>query len=1133
VSATASLPDLRGAIDASQNAQSQLSGFLGIAGSLAGGAENSPLRGITQALGGLDQALHIDVSGLSQRLPQAISTIENAMPADALRFVEELKGSYEQVSGFLQNSELVRQVRAGATLEQTALALIDDLLALFRSHLADLGTTIFDAETLERVKTALAAIESMASKQAVPADQLLEFVSENLIGVAPDLLGDANAHVRTALAVLDPFSRASLEARIAAARDAAATAFKKLTDALTAFDPTNLAAYAPLEGLLQTLGSALDAVFAALEALYAALTTAVSAPAWDSMFAAYAQVLDAIDLEDVPTVDDAVDAMSESVEAMLSRLTTSLSPEDLARQIALTSASIHELFAQSALAQVRQTLIAFLGRIQTAIEQVPTGEVDRAVKGMLERVHQEIQHLGIDQVRSTIQDGFKTAHDFVDHNIDDKLLKGVSDALAAALQQFQNIPIAELGQQLASAIQAAGEVIRNLEQSLASGLHEIETLLAQLDGLNFRPVADEVVDEIKALKSKLAKIRPESMSDVEKVAIQAALSLLRAIDLTGMIENELKKGFKALDGEVTKAVQAVLDAWLEFSRRIGGLDGASLAAPVTGLLDQVGKAVQGINGTMMTAPLEKLVDELTAKARALSPGAILDPLQDPYKRMMQTIQRANPDVWVTPLRTLHAEIDRLIELVNITPLLTTLEQKEKELFAQAQQAIAGALDAAHLPAPLDGFYGEMKAIVLALTDTLFGDPDGTLRKVNLSLTEKMKPSSLFQPLDLAFDKLLAAINKRPAQDLLTAFEAIRTGLGAALPAINPDNMLQAMREAEGRVAAVSPAALPGVVTLPDLRVSLAARLAVSTQHGEAKAALLARFDLVLAPLNVGVDNSRVRRLTAAHEALLAALRRRIAGLDSSGAQAAFERLDTELGRILPAFLRQPAPLDAASVQAGLATMRPSTKARRIDLAVGRFLDSLKPLQGPLDGNINGFFQEIRAAALMLHPSILKDAVAGIYTTLHQKLHVLDPDELAASLRKNVWEPLVDPLRAIDPAALKAQLDALFQDLLAKLTSKVRGLLDQVKHAVDEFLNQLRQALSDVLSELKKQIKKVLEGVTELLAQLDHLLVDDLFHRLLNLLGNLETSFNEQINRVRREFDAMLNAAPGGSRAVAV
>jgi hypothetical protein len=730
VSATASLPDLRGAIDASRNAQTQLSGFLGIAGSLADGSANSPLQGITQALGGLDQVLHIDLSGLSQRLPQAITTIENAMPADALRFVEELKGGYEQVSGFLQNSELVRQVQAGSTIEQTALALVDDVLALFQARLADLGTTIFDADTLESVKTALSAIESMAAKQTVPAEELLDFLSENLLGVAPDLLDDATEHVHTALAVLDPFSRASLETRIAAARDAAATAFKNVTDALAAFDPANLAAYAPLEKLLQTLGTALDAALAALEALYAALTTAVAAPAWDQLFAAYADVLRAIDLEDVPTVDDAVDAMAETVESMLSRLSTSLSPEDLARQVALTSASIHELFAQSALAQVRQILVAFIGKIQTAIEQVPTGEVDRAVKGMLERVHQEIEHLGIDQVRTTIQNGFQTAHDFVDHNIDDKLLKGVSDALAAALQQFQNIPIAELGQQLATAIQAVGDVIRNLEQSLASGLHDVETLLASLDSLNFRPVADEVVDEIHALKSKLAAIRPEALSDVEKVAIQGALSILRAIDLTGMIENELKKGFAALDTEVTRAVQAVLNAWLEFRRRIGGFDGASLAAPVTGLLDEVGKAVQGINGSKVLAPLDKLVDELTAKAKALSPGVILDPLQDPYRRMMQTIERANPDVWVTPLRALHKEIDRLIELVNITPLLTTLEQKEKQLFAQAQQAIASALDAVHLPAPLDAFYTEMKVIVLALTDAIFADPDGTLRKVN-------------------------------------------------------------------------------------------------------------------------------------------------------------------------------------------------------------------------------------------------------------------------------------------------------------------------------------------------------------------------------------------------------------------
>ena len=89
-SATASLPDLQAAIDASQNAQTHLSGFLSVTASLASGSADSPLHGITQALGGLDGVLHIDVSGLSERLPQALSIIENALPPDTLRFVEEL-----------------------------------------------------------------------------------------------------------------------------------------------------------------------------------------------------------------------------------------------------------------------------------------------------------------------------------------------------------------------------------------------------------------------------------------------------------------------------------------------------------------------------------------------------------------------------------------------------------------------------------------------------------------------------------------------------------------------------------------------------------------------------------------------------------------------------------------------------------------------------------------------------------------------------------------------------------------------------------------------------------------------------------------------------------------------------------
>jgi hypothetical protein len=238
--------------------------------------------------------------------------------------------------------------------------------------------------------------------------------------------------------------------------------------------------------------------------------------------------------------------------------------------------------------------------------------------------------------------------------------------------------------------------------------------------------------------------------------------------------------------------------------------------------------------------------------------------------------------------------------------------------------------------------------------------------------------------------------------------------------------------------------------------------------------------------------------------------------------------------VLPAFLTQAAPLELGDVRAGLASLRPSTKARRIDLVVDRFFAQLAPLEGVLETATGAFFDEIRKAALVLHPGRLEQSVAAVYATLREKLHVLDPDQLAASLRASVWDPLVDPLRAIDPEALKVELRALYQSLLDELRQAVDELLAQVKVAIDGFLVEVRKALSDVLGTLNQQIAEALQGVENLIAMLDELVVSSLFERLLRLIDNLSQSFDQELDRVKNEFDAMLSAIPlGGSAAVGV
>ncbi|HLL54859.1 MAG TPA: hypothetical protein VK447_14995, partial [Myxococcaceae bacterium] len=307
------------------------------------------------------------------------------------------------------------------------------------------------------------------------------------------------------------------------------------------------------------------------------------------------------------------------------------------------------------------------------------------------------------------------------------------------------------------------------------------------------------------------------------------------------------------------------------------------------------------------------------------------------------------------------------------------------------------------------------------------------------------------------------------------------------------------------------------------------KLEVAPPGNQAAAvSLLARFDLVLQPVRIDVDASRLRRLQTSHDNLVTALRLKINALQATGAEAAYTRLDANLGRLLPAFLRQSEPLTYEQIRAGLMTLRPSTKARRLDTSLDLFLAQLKPMESALNPAINGFFRTIKDTALIIHPAMLKEAVTGVYDTVRAKLHVLDPDELSQSLRENIYEPLLEPLKALDPAVLEAQLDGLYQNVLASLTGKVKGFIDQVKGAFDQVMGQIRQALAGVLDALKAEIAAILEKLAALLANLDTLVLDDLFGGLLRMIDNLETSFNEELDRVQNEFDAMLNAIPLGS-----
>ncbi|HEX8291215.1 MAG TPA: hypothetical protein VF570_05650, partial [Pyrinomonadaceae bacterium] len=417
--------------------------------------------------------------------------------------------------------------------------------------------------------------------------------------------------------------------------------------------------------------------------------------------------------------------------------------------------------------------------------------------------------------------------------------------------------------------------------------------------------------------------------------------------------------------------------------------------------------------------------------------------------------------------------------------------------------------------------------VEAMTEAIFQDPGAEVEKVSRNLPAGFDITGVFKPLDKVFDELMSAVAGAPSGDLVAVFETLRRTVGAGFGALDPRDILGALRRGQRRLEELSPRLLYALpLSLPALRVTFEARVeAAPAGRKEDVAAALLRFDAVISLTSPAEAQSLLSELNNAHRDLLNSMRARVNSLDASGAEAAYGRLRDRLARVLPDFLRQPRPLTFDDVLAGLETLRPSRRVGELKRVFERFLQQLRPLQAAVEEAGQKFFKAIRDVLDLLNPLSVKDAVADIYETLHEKVRVLDPERLAAALRTSVFEPVEKALKALDPAALKARLDEAYRKVLKAVVDNVRPILDDIAAALDELLGKIRDEVKELLGKLKQtvgQAKVVFDGMVR---QVEDLVFVEILERLQRVLDNLGVSFDKELSRVRKAFDQMLAALP--------
>jgi hypothetical protein len=1120
------IPDISITANASATVQSKLGGLLNVLGALETQGSGSPMTTVVNIFSDLHTRLDIDASPLTNGLTTLVQGIHNALPHNTLAFVESIEAEYEKVTKLLAENDIARQVTDGRTLNDVAQAVIQEALAGFEQHVGDLTDGLLDHETLEQWRAALAAIQQFEDDFASHQANLLPFLTRHLLGVAPDLLDAPLAHVHAVLNVLAPLRDNALATVLDQPRQAIVTAYRALLTALNDIDPADAAVYAQIQAHLDALDAANHLLISGLSTLYSQFEGLIAHHAWDALFTTYVDLLEVISIGDVPTLDDVVRPLESMLNELLSRVSMVFDGEDLRQRIGLLSRTLRDAVLTSPLGQIRQALQSFLNNIRQTIEAVPTENVQHMAEQMLGKVQEVIAGLDIGQLHHELAQALANVEAFVKNHLNDALKNNIQTALSALVSQLNNLPLNDLLNDLNGAIGQLQGLLTELENAVQGQINSLTDLLRQAENLSYRPVSDAAIGEIDDLKARLQTINPNALSDAEKLALKAALAVLEAIHLEDQVVAGLKQGYHAAEAEVKNLLNQITAALTQLRDQFGAFNPEVVLQPINTLLGDANALLDRLNARILLGGLHDQLQTMERTLQQLTPGDLLKPLEEPFALVIATLNRLDPTTWLAPLNTLYDQIDRVIDLIDIVPVLTDLDRKQRELLTSVRTTILTAFDQLDLPEPLKGFFADMRPLLELVTEAIFGDPDTQLKQISLSIRDKVNLETLFVPLDAAFLRLVHMVETVPDADLTAAMNTIRQTLGTGMEVLNPQSIIGQLRAGYGRLQELAPAnLLAQTINLLAVKATFTAKVSAAPPDRHADVlAVSARFDAVFRVVSPTVSDSQLQQLTPHHQHLLNTLRQRINGLDSSEANQRYAQLRTSLERLLPDFLLQPTPLTQADILDGLYRMRPSSKAARLEETLNRFLQQLKPQERIIEPAIDEFFGGLRQVILLINPLTLRDDIEAIYAVIRTKVRILDPEQLATAISA-LFDPVKEGLQAFNPATIKEQLDTTFNNVVYAVTVTAKQILDELVDIIDAQLRTLRATLKAVLDQLQATITGALNTLKEILKQLEDLVFVELLDRFGRVIDNLDGSFDRELARVANAFDQMLAAIP--------
>ena len=1076
------------------------------------------LTPLSDALTELRSMSTVDVGGLADGVPAALRAVDGVLRPANLEFVESVGDAFRQAGDALAGHPLLTAA-GDRSLRDAVLGVLDGATDGFGARLTDGVTRALDDDAVTALADGLAAIDRMRTSFPENSGELLPFLAANLTGLSPTLLDPIRARVRTGLSIADRVDNLAADPVLSGV-DALADGYDAVVAAVAALDPADAGDYAAVLSALDAVAAAADEVTGGLARAYDAV--GVDGHDWARVLDYSAELTAAADAAaGVRTLDDIVAEVTDVLDGLAAGLSRIVDADELARRGRVLTAAVRSMVDASPLSRIEGVLTEFAGELVTLVERVPLERVGAAVDDLLRRAGNALEALGVDDVAARIDQAFTAVDRFVRERLSGAVVDEVRRRTADLVARVPVDPVSGVLSGLGRVTDAAAGTVSRLAEAPSARLDQLTDLIGRLERLDFRPVTDEVIAEIGEIRDRLRSMRPDALSDGERLAIRVGMAALRALDVRGEVVEELTEGYDRLDATLRAALASVRGGVGELTGILARLQPATLLGPLREALDDASGTVRGLSARTLVTPLRARVRELAAELGEVRPSAVLDPLREPYAAVTSAAGRLDPAVWLRPLQDVWRRIEEALGKLDVRTALAAIDERQRALVEAARQSVVDTLAGLRLPAPVAAFLSGLRPAIDAMTTAVLSTPDVTVPSALLYQPVRDQFDALLLPLDDVWERVTDLLAEAPEAEVTAAVAALRDGVGA-LDEIDPGAVLARLRQARDTFAAATPELfLAPVLALdtPMARFAGAVRTAPPERHADVDA-VLARFAEVEA-------SGRAPGPAQRHAELAARFVARVDALDPGPLSEPHARLRAHVERLVPAFLRGSAPLDRAAVVGALTALRPSARAAHVDTVITELLDRVAELRAGLDPVVADLFAALRSALGAVGPAALSGALDDVYAAVRAKLTAIDPGPLAARVDAELFRPLKAALAAVDPAAIAARLDASYTAAVTALSTRADEAIDAVAAVLDQPLRKITTDVERLLGQLRTAVATTTAALSGVLDRLRGLDLVALLDRLPALLDRLKASFRAELGRVVRAFDEMLAAIPGG------